>query len=47
MKLIGWKHILIADILKVSKEKYNPLNRATNYKCIELEHIESETGRLL
>ncbi|WP_233880295.1 restriction endonuclease subunit S [Virgibacillus halodenitrificans] len=42
-----WKTYEFKKIVNLSKEKYNPKKENTNLPCIELEHIESETGRLL
>lgn len=43
----GWKTYSFKEIASLSKEKYNPKKETLNLPCIELEHIESETGRLL
>ncbi|UJZ87087.1 restriction endonuclease subunit S [Heyndrickxia coagulans] len=42
-----WKVYEFKELVNLSKEKYNPKNETMNLPCIELEHIESETGRLL
>ena len=31
----------------ISKSKYNPTKSNKTYKCIELEHIAQEDGRIL
>ncbi|WP_300742508.1 restriction endonuclease subunit S [uncultured Brachyspira sp.] len=42
----GWQEAKLRDILFISSKKYDPQKNKTNYKCIELEHIESDTGIL-
>ena len=42
----GWREFQLKDILSISSKKYDPHKSETNYKCIELEHIESDTGIL-
>jgi type I restriction enzyme, S subunit len=42
-----WKVYEFKELVNLSKEKYNPKSETMNLPCIELEHIESETGRLL
>lgn len=42
----GWQELKLKDILHISLKKYDPKKDETNYKCIELEHIESNTGIL-
>jgi type I restriction enzyme, S subunit len=34
------------DLIKISKEKYNPKKEKNSYKCIELENIERESGKI-
>lgn len=41
-----WKIYELNDIIEISKDKFNPLNNKAQ-KCIELEHIEQDTGFLL
>lgn len=42
-----WQKVLFSDVVSLVKEKFDP-NHSQEYRdCIELEHIESETGRLL
>ena len=42
----GWQELKLKDILHISLKKYDPKKDETNYRCIELEHIESNTGIL-
>ncbi|MDI6452124.1 restriction endonuclease subunit S [Peloplasma aerotolerans] len=35
------------ELISISNEKYNPLKENLDYKCIELEHIEQETGKII
>jgi len=42
-----WTSVELSDVVKLSKEKHNPVKEKQSYKCIELEHIEQNTGRLL
>lgn len=42
-----WRKYEFGEVVTLSKEKYNPKKDKDNFKCIELEHLESETGRLL
>ena len=42
----GWAEYKLKDIMSISSKRYNPNKDTKNYKCIELEHIESETGIL-
>ena len=42
----GWAEYKLKDIMNISSKRYNPNKDTKNYKCIELEHIESETGIL-
>jgi len=41
------KEIEFGEIAELRKEKFNPKNNAENRKCIELEHLDQGTGRLL
>lgn len=41
-----WKEVRLAEICSLSKEKYQP-NELEDMKCLELEHIEKETGRII
>lgn len=44
---IGWKQKDFGDFVSLSKKKYDPKNGGKNQKCIELEHIDQNTGILL
>lgn len=43
----GWIPQELGEICTISKERFDPLSSATERKCVELEHLSSETGRLL
>ncbi len=51
VRLLGfegeWDYRILQDIITVSKEKIDPQSTNVSYRCIELEHIESNTGRIL
>lgn len=42
-----WNYVCLQDIVQVSRSKVNPTNATKEYNCIELEHIESNTGKIL
>ena len=42
-----WVEKKLGEINVLNKEKYNPNQDVNNYKCIEMEHIKPETGRLI
>jgi len=42
-----WEKKKLGDIVELKSEKFNPNNHNTSVKCIELEHLASETGQLL
>lgn len=42
-----WEKKAFGDIAKRRKERYNPKEKTTNYRCIELESLTQETGMLL
>jgi len=42
-----WRKMELSHILEISKSKFNPKTTNENKKCIELEHISQETGKLL
>ena len=42
-----WKKVRFGDVVQLSKERLDPRQDHNARTCIELEHIESETGRLL
>jgi len=41
-----WKEVRLGEICSLSKEKYQP-NEQEDMKCLELEHIEKGTGRII
>lgn len=43
----AWQEKRLGDILDNKSKKFNPKNETTDAKCVELEHLESNTGRLL
>lgn len=43
----SWKKYELQEIVTLGKEKHNPKKDQENYKCVELEHLASNTGRLL
>src|SRR5205085_2921636 len=42
-----WEEKKLGDVITNKTEKYNPEKEKVNYKCIELEHLVSETPTLL
>jgi len=42
-----WRKFEVGKIIFLSSTKINPIVEKQSFNCIELEHIESETGRLL
>ncbi|GBF33330.1 type I restriction-modification system specificity subunit S [Desulfocucumis palustris] len=42
-----WQKFEVGQVISLSSKKINPIIEKRVFKCIELEHIESETGRLL
>jgi type I restriction enzyme S subunit len=42
-----WKRVELSNIFEISKNKFNPKNSNENKKCIELEHILQDTGRII
>ncbi len=42
----GWKKVCLDETVKIRKEKYTPVD-TKGMRCIELEHIEKETARLI
>ncbi|TCD46946.1 restriction endonuclease subunit S [Chlorobium sp. N1] len=42
-----WIKVEFHEIATLSKKKFNPQKQTMDEPCIELEHIEKETGRLL
>ncbi len=44
---VDWEEKLLVDVCTISKERINPITETESYKCVELEHISQETGRLI
>lgn len=42
-----WVEKKLGDLVSAKSEKYNPTKETVSIKCIELEHLASETGQLL
>jgi len=42
-----WEVKKLGEICSPSKKRINPITSQLNYKCVELEHISQETGRLI
>jgi type I restriction enzyme S subunit len=42
-----WEKLELSKLIEISKLKFNPKNTDENKKCIELEHISQDTGKLL
>ena len=42
-----WQKIELNEILSISSKKFNPIGNNENKKCVELEHLSQETGKLL
>ena len=42
-----WQKIELNEILSISSKKFNPISNNENKKCVELEHLSQETGKLL
>jgi type I restriction enzyme S subunit len=42
-----WKYIEFEKFVELSKSKFDPSKDKTELKCIELEHLSQETGKLL
>ena len=43
---VEWEVQKLKDIINKSNERYSPNKNKQSYQCIELEHIDPETGRL-
>ena len=43
----NWEEKKLGKIVTIKSAKYNAEKEKISYKCIELEHLSSETGRLL
>ncbi len=41
-----WKRIEFGNFCNLSKKKYDPKKNGEIYKCIELEHLNQETGQI-
>lgn len=41
-----WETVEIKDVAYLGKQKYDPTKNQDNPKCVELEHIESDSGEL-
>lgn len=42
-----WEQLAFGDVVKISSKKYNPVKATQCLPCIELEHIEQESGRII
>jgi type I restriction enzyme S subunit len=42
-----WEESILGNSVSIKSEKHNPSRDKTSYKCIELEHIDTESGTLL
>jgi type I restriction enzyme S subunit len=42
-----WREVRLGDVVRLSKDRLDPRRPHNARRCIELEHIEGETGRLL
>lgn len=42
-----WVEKRLEEILELSKDRINPKMTTKNIKCIELEHISQNTGKLI
>ena len=43
----GWKHKAFGDVVKLSKNKYDPQKSDKCFPCVELEHLTQETGQIV
>lgn len=43
----GWQRLEFGDFARRSKARFNPVGAAESRMCIELEHIDQQTGQLL
>jgi len=43
----GWREVRLESIVSMRKEKYDPATDRQEMACIELEHIEKATGRII
>lgn len=42
-----WREVRLGDVVRLSKDRLDPTRPHNARRCIELEHIEGETGRLI
>lgn len=42
-----WREVRLGDVVQISKKRHNPKNGGASHRCVEMEHIEAETGRLI
>lgn len=42
-----WQEVRLGDVVRLSKDRLDPTRPHNARRCIELEHIEGETGRLI
>ena len=42
-----WEEKQFGNICQIKKSKYNPENEKESLKCIELEHLSQNTGKIL
>lgn len=42
-----WEKKKLGEIFRIKSEKYNPIKETYSVKCIELEHLATDTGKLL
>lgn len=43
----GWEKLSFGEVVSIKTKKFNPKKETMVLPCIELEHIDQETGRLL
>ena len=43
----GWKPKAFGDVVKLSKNKYDPQKSDKCFPCVELEHLTQETGQIV
>ena len=43
----AWREVRLGEVVRLSKERFDPKQEHNDRCCIELEHIEPGTGRLL
>src|SRR5690606_31108840 len=42
-----WEVKELGEVALLSKSKFNPNNSSRTFRCIELEHLESNSGRII